>query len=160
MKILEHWFGLGLLTPIIILTTYTIVHAQTDHMSTCTVNLQVCSNELSSTPGPNGIIRANVDDHPVANPPAFNRILIIFHWEYLPQYHFSYCHNGWCPVVKAAAGGSYIGGGGAYHCPFNCYLQVPNHDTYDPQFTLWEWWSARERSDGTIYDVMTGRPSL
>ena len=165
----KNWFGLGLFSAIIILgfttfgnpsTKVTTVPAQIEHQSTCSANLVVCDNEEASTPGPKGTIKANTNDHPVVGSPAYDRILIIFHWEYMPEYHLAYCIDGWCPVVKAAAGGAYIGGGGAYYCPTNCYLKVANNDPYDPSFSLWQWWSARERKDGTLYDELTGRPSL
>jgi hypothetical protein len=130
-----------------------------EHYSSCTATLAVCSNEHPSTPGPNGIVRANINDHPVAGNPAYNRIVILLHWE-PSTLQLPYCVRGYCPVVKAAAGGAYIGGGGVYHCPFDCYVETKNTDPYDPSFSLWQWWTARERSNGTIYDAMTGRPGL
>ena len=156
-------FWLAIITAIIVLIANpnSIAHAQTsfDHMSTCSANLAVCFNESSSTPGPNGIIRANINDHPVASSPAYDRVIILLHWE-PSTLQFPYCVRGYCPVVKAAAGGAYSGGGGAYYCPLNCYIEAKNTDTYDPNFTRWLWWGARIHKDGTFYDAMVGYPSL
>lgn len=139
----------------------------TEHISSCTANVASCSNEYRSTPGPNGIIRANVNDGalPKTFTPAYNRVVIIFHWEPSPidfrqRGTFGiplgkvYCLNGYCPVVKAAIGGD------LNHCQTNCYVQIPNTDAYDPTFARYEWWTARIDKSGNLFDQMTGWPTL
>lgn len=139
----------------------------TEHTYACSANYAVCSNQFPSTPGPNGVIRVNINDGdlPHNHPPAYNRVAILLHWEpsafaYQQRATFgipfgsSYCVNGWCPVVKAAIGGM------LNHCATNCYLEYPNNDPYDPTFTRWEWWTAEIRKDGLIYNAMTGWPGL
>lgn len=172
----EKWlaipFWLAILTAIILqITPIHLPHIRlidtTDHISSCTSNVASCSNEYRSTPGPNGIIRANVNDGdlPKTFTPAYNRVVIILHWEpssinFRQRASFGiplgklYCVNGYCPVVKAAIGGD------LNHCLTNCYVQIPNTDPYDPTFALWSWWTARIDKNGHLFDEMTGWPNL
>ena len=119
-------------------------HAQSDHQATCVVvnPNSFCANQYPSTPGPHGMLRANIDDRQQAfGSPAFREVVVIFRLWYDPATGKS------VPVV--------IGTPANCYALTNCYAEAPNDDP-DPTFTFDLWWVALIDSHGKVLRSAVG----
>lgn len=119
-------------------------HAQSEHQAMCVVESpnSFCANQYVSTPGPHGMLRANVDDGQQAfGSPAFHRAVVIFRLWYDPTTGKS------VPVV--------IGTPANCYALTNCYAEARNDDP-DPTFTFDLWWVALIDSHGHVLQTAVG----
>jgi hypothetical protein len=112
--------------------------------STCTADIRVCFNEYASTPGPQGVIRANTDDStPTFGHSAFRRAILIFHLVHDPDtgrwVPYLVAQAPWCVAVS------------------NCYVEWHTDDPLAMQLTLW--WGATFDNNNHVLVARVGYPS-
>lgn len=142
---MKRWILAVVLVALFLAWATTTAHSQASERSTCSVNMRVCFNEIASTPGPHGMIRANTNDSfPTTGRPAYRRAILIFHADYDPDTRkyvwVLKAQAPWCVAVS------------------NCYVEWPTDDP-DPTFARTLWWGATLDSTNHVMQSAVGYPS-